>query len=151
MKTTKILCIVLLSLLFCSEAFSQIKNNKPVPKGLYFIVNEKGEALQPLGGTPGEFVYLHKFNKSGMQKWLVIPQKNGRYLIQFYDSNIYLEPHPAEGFSAVLLDPETGYMFSAVPGTDHLWYIKSKERRGDAMMEKDRKNIVWSGGKQPHF
>jgi len=130
---TKILFTALVSFLFWNYSFSQITNDKPVPKGIYFIVNEAGGALQPLGGTVAQSVFLYKFKKSGMQKWEVIPQKTGGYIIKLYDSNLYLEPHPVSERSAILDERATGYKFAAAENSDDLWYIKSKARKGDAM------------------
>lgn len=138
MKTTKILFTVLLSLLFRSEAYSQINNDEAVPKGLYFIVNEDGGALQPMAASAAQSVLLYEFSKSGMQKWEVIPQKNGGYLIKLYDSDFYLEPHPStNNLSALLSFTGDGYRLEAVPDSDHLWYIRSKARKGDAMRVND--------------
>ncbi len=129
----KILITVLAVLLFWSETFSQLRNDQPVPKGIYFIVNEAGGALQPLGGTLAQSVFLYKFKKSGMQKWEVIPQKSGGYIIKLYDSNLYLEPHSVSERSAILQEKTAGYKFSPAENSTEFWYIKSKAKKGDAM------------------
>ncbi len=123
----------ILVFLFCLGLDAQIKNDKPVSKGIYFIVNENGQAIEPLGPTPGNNVFLRKFNKSGMQKWEVISQKDGSYFIKLYESELYLEPHPAGERTAWLDSSKSGYKIEAVKDSDDQWYIKSKARKGDAI------------------
>lgn len=131
MKTIIISTVICLT--FFQNLTGQIKNDQPITKGIYFIVNEKGDAIEPYGPTAGQSVFLKKFNKSGMQKWEVIPQKNGSFYIKLYESELYLEPHPAAERTAWLDSSKNGYQLVADKNSDDLWLIKSKYRKGDAM------------------
>lgn len=124
---------IILALLFCIGLNAQIKNDAAIKKGIYFIVNGNGQAIEPLGPTAGNNVFLRKFNKSGMQKWEILPQKDGNYFIRLYESELYLEPHPAGERTAWLDSSKSGYKIVADSGSDTHWYIKSKTRKGDAM------------------
>lgn len=129
MKTIQILVAFLL----CIGLQAQVKNDPTLKKGIYFIVNGNGQAIEPLGPTPANNVFLRKFNRSGMQKWEILPQKDGSYLIKLYESELYLEPHPAGERTAWLDSSKSGYKIESVKGSDDQWYIKSKTRKGDAM------------------
>ncbi len=124
---------IILIFLICAGLQAQVKNDAVLPKGVYFIVNGNGEAIEPLGPTLANNVFLEKFNKSGMQKWEVSPQKDGSYLIKLYDSEFYLAPHPAGERTAWLDSSKSAYKIEAVSGSDKHWHIKSKARKGDAM------------------
>lgn len=124
---------IILAFLFGIGLNAQIKNDAAIKKGIYFIVNGNGQAIEPLGPTAGNNVFLRKFNKSGMQKWEILPQKDGNYFIRLYESELYLEPHPAGERTAWLDSSKSGYKIVADSGSDTHWYIKSKTRKGDAM------------------
>lgn len=124
---------IILAFLFFIGLNAQIKNDAAIKKGIYFIVNGNGQAIEPLGPTAGNNVFLRKFNKSGMQKWEILPQKDGNYFIRLYESELYLEPHPAGERTAWLDSSKSGYKIVADSGSDTHWYIKSKTRKGDAM------------------
>lgn len=130
MKTIQII-VAFLSL--CIGLNAQVKNDATLKRGIYYIINGNGQAIEPLSPTSGNNVFLRKFNKSGMQKWEVIPQKDGSYLIKLYESELYLEPHPAGERTAWLDSAKAGYKIEAIKGSDDQWYIKSKARKGDAM------------------
>lgn len=132
MKTSKFLLGFILLLGIGSLTYGQIKNDKPIERGIYFILNGN-QAIEPLGPTLGNNVFLKKYNKSGMQKWEVIPQKDGSYLIRLYETELYLEPHPAGERTAWLDTSRSGYKIEADENSDTNWYIKSKARKGDAM------------------
>lgn len=113
--------------------WAQVPNTEPLKKGIYYIVSSDGEAIEPLSESPGNNVFLKKFQKSGLQKWEVIPQKNGSYFIKLMESELYLEPHPVGDRTAWLDSSKGGYTISAAKNTTDKWIVKSKSRKGDAM------------------
>ena len=119
--------------LICIGIQAQVKNTTPLKKGVYYIVNAGGLALEPIHETVRSNVFLKKFTKSGMQKWEVIPQKDGSYLFKFYESENYLEPYPPSRDHTPYIDEKSSFTLVAVKGSDTHWNIKSKTLRGDAM------------------
>lgn len=108
--------------------------------GTYFIVSKSsGEAIQPVGGTPGQNVLLYPYNKSGMQKWSVTrhidpktKQPTNRYNICLAGETPDLEfqPHDIQDRTA-LITPGKSVMVLE-PKNDAL-LIKSVKRNGDAL------------------
>ena len=119
--------------LICIGIQAQVKNTTPLKKGVSYIVNAGGLALEPIHETVRSNVFLKKFTKSGMQKWEVIPQKDGSYLFKFYESENYLEPYPPSRDHTPYIDEKSSFTLVAVKGSDTHWNIKSKTLRGDAM------------------
>lgn len=68
-----------------------------------------------------------------MQKWEVIPQKNGSYLFKFYQSEHYLEPYLPNRDHTPYIAEKSLYILAPVKGADTYWNIKSQTLRGDAM------------------
>ncbi len=108
--------------------------------GTYFIVNAQSEqALQPVGASAGQNVYMAEFTKGGAQKWTitrkidpVTKKPTNRYTIRLAGDNqgLNFQPHPSVDGSAIIstdtsvfvLDPgEAGYL------------VKSVSKNGDAL------------------
>jgi hypothetical protein len=75
MKFSNVLISSIVALASALPAYCQ---NSPLPNtGTYFIVNQAcGEALQPVGVTPGQNVYVYPYDKGGRQKWSLTRQVN---------------------------------------------------------------------------
>jgi hypothetical protein len=108
--------------------------------GTYFIVNPaSGQALQPVGPTPGQNVLLYEFNKGGSQKWTItrkvdpITKKpTNRYTIRLAGENegLSFQPHPVAERTAMISSGTS--VFVLAPGDAGL-IIKSVDRNGDAL------------------
>lgn len=133
MKTIKRMFIFLFVIGLCNHAEAQVKNNVPLKKGIYYIINENGLALEPLHESARSNVFLKKFTKSGMQKWEVIPQKDGSYCFKFYESESYLQPYPPSRNHTPYIDEKSSFTLVADKDSTTNWIIKSKTLRGDAM------------------
>lgn len=132
MKSINLIIAILFSIGIFSGLNAQVKNDAALKKGIYYIVNN-GLALEPIHETVSSNVFLKKFTKSGMQKWEVIPQKDGSYLIKFYDSENYLIPYPPARDHTPIIGDKSYFTIQAVKDSDKHWNIKSKSLRGDAM------------------
>jgi len=156
MKTSKLITIILFSIFLCNELNAQVKNTTTLKKGIYHIVNADGLALEPNNPSVRSNVFLKKFNRSGMQKWEVIPQKDGSYLFKFYESEHYLQPYPPNRDHTPYIDEKSSFTLVAAKGAETYWNIKSKTLRGDAMKAyhdyfneirfeplEDNKNFKW--------
>jgi hypothetical protein len=108
--------------------------------GTYFIVSSSsGEALQPVGPTPGQNVLLYPYNKSGMQKWnltrIIDPktkQPTNRYKIRLAGEtpDLNFQPHDVEDRTALISSGESIFVFQP---KDEALEIKSVKRNGDAL------------------
>jgi hypothetical protein len=108
--------------------------------GTYFIVSKSsGEAIQPVGGTPGQSVLLYPFNKGGLQKWSVkrhidpkTKQPTNRYNISLAGEtpDLDFQPHDIQD-RAALITPGKSVMVLEAKGEDVL--VKSVKRNGDAL------------------
>jgi hypothetical protein len=108
--------------------------------GTYFIVNPaSGQALQPVGPTPGQNVLMYEFNKGGSQKWTItrkidpITKKpTNRYTIRLAGENSGLDfqPHPVAERTAMISSGPSVFVFE--PGDEGL-IVKSVARNGDAL------------------
>jgi hypothetical protein len=114
----------------------------PLPNtGTYFITSMScDQALQPVGGTPGQNVLLYDYNKSGMQKWdinrKIDPKTNkptNRYTIKLAGENgeLNLVPHPSVADMTCILAPDKSVM--VLESGDNGILIKSVARNGDAL------------------
>jgi len=133
MKSIQIIIALIFSFGIFSELNAQIKNDAPLKKGIYYIVNANGLALEPNHESARSNVFLRKFTKSGMQKWEVIPQKNGSYLFKFYASEAYFEPYPPNRDHTPYIDEKSYFTLHKISDSKTQWTIKSKTLRGDAM------------------
>ncbi len=124
---------IILICLICIGIQAQVKNTTTLKKGVYYILNAGGLALEPIHETVRSNVFLKKFTKSGMQKWEVIPQKDGSYLFKFYESENYLQPYPPSHDHTPYIDEKSSFTLVTAKGADTYWNIKSKTLRGDAM------------------
>lgn len=129
----KFIIPILFSIFLFNGLNAQVKNTATLKKGIYYIVNAGGLALEPNNPSVRSNVFLKKFNKSGMQKWEVIPQKDGSYLFKFYESEHYLEPYPPNRDHTPYIDEKSSFTLVAAKGADTYWNVKSKTLRGDAM------------------
>lgn len=132
MKTIQFIIAILFSFGIFSGLNAQVKNDAPLKKGIYYIVNN-GLALEPIHETVRSNVFLKKFSKSGMQKWEIIPQKDGSYLIKFYESENYLQPYPPSRDHTPYIDEKSYFTIQKASDSNTQWNIKSKTLRGDAM------------------
>lgn len=108
--------------------------------GTYFIVNAgSGDALQPLGPTPGNNVLVFPFNKGGLQKWTftryidpVSKKPTNRYTIKFAGEGeaLWFAPHDMVERTCILDTKKSDYSIEPGP-TGYL--IKSIKRNGDAL------------------
>lgn len=108
--------------------------------GTYFITNVgSDEAIQPLGATPGQNVFMYPSSKSGMQKWVLIrkidpitKKPTNRYTIKTAgETTLYLQPHPSVSDHTSILLPETS-TYSFKPTASGI-LIESVALNGDAM------------------
>ncbi|SMC64604.1 hypothetical protein [Moheibacter sediminis] len=133
MKSIQLIIAILFSIGIFSGLEAQVKNDAALKKGIYYIVNANGLALEPIHESVRSNVFLKKFTKSGMQKWEVIPQKDGSYLFKFYESEFYLEPYPPNRDHTPYIDEKSSFTLQKVSDSSTQWNIKSKTLRGDAM------------------
>lgn len=108
--------------------------------GTYYIINNgSGEALQPVGPTPGQNVLLYPANKSGMQKWTITrlidvhtKKPTNRYEIKLAGENgeLNFQPHDIADRTALIL-PEKSVM--VIDAQDAGLLVKSVKRNGDAL------------------
>lgn len=108
--------------------------------GTYFIINAlNDQALEPLGGTPGQNVFLAEYTKSGMQKWTVTRKidpktklPTNRYTIRLAgdSTKLYLAPYPAPNHTSMLDSSPSTYILQ--PQGDDL-LIRSVDRNGDSL------------------
>jgi hypothetical protein len=108
--------------------------------GTYFITNcSSGEALQPVGPTPGQNVLLYPFTKSGMQKWTVTrlidpktKQPTNRYTILLAGEtpDLVFQPHDIAERTAMISPGKSIYVLEPVDGAV---LVKSVKRNGDAL------------------
>lgn len=124
---------LVLVFLFSIVLNAQIKNDAVLKKGFYYIVNANGLALEPMHESARSNVFLKKFNKSGMQKWEIILQKDGSYLFKFYESEFYLEPYPPNRNHTPYIDEKSSFTIEADKNSKDQWFIKCKRLRNDAM------------------
>ncbi len=128
--------LFVLSLIAPNAAFSADLPNT----GTYFILNAlNDEALEPLGGTAGQNVFLAEYTKSGMQKWAVTrkidpktKKPTNRYTIRLAgdSTKLYLAPFPAPNHTS-MLDPNPSTYILQPQGDDLL--IRSVDRNGDSL------------------
>lgn len=138
MKFTTLL-LVIASLLMCLWMPAQAEVALP-NSGTYFMVNSKsGEAVQPLGPTPGNNVFMYEFNKAGAQKWtitrLVDPktkQPTNRYNIRLAGETegLNFAPHWMTERTAILDGSKSTFVLA--PSGEGL-LVKSVAKNGDAM------------------
>lgn len=133
MKNIQFILAILFSIGTFTGLNAQVKNDAALKKGIYYIVNANGLALEPTHETVSSNVFLKKFSKSGMQKWEVIPQKDGSYSIKFYESEHYLEPYPPNRDHTPIIGDKSFFTIQADKDSGTYWNIKSKSLRGDAM------------------
>lgn len=108
--------------------------------GTYFIIsNSSGEALQPVGPTPGQNVLMYPSNKGGMQKWLITRQidpktkkPTNRYNIKLAGENgeLNFQPHDIADRTAIILPEQSTFVLDAAE--DGI-LVKSVKRNGDAL------------------
>ena len=125
-----------LSLIAPNAAFSADLPNS----GTYFILNAlNDQALEPLGGTPGQNVFLTEYTKSGMQKWTVTrkvdpktKKPTNRYTIKLAgdSTKLYLAPFPAANHTS-MLDANASVYILQPEGDDFV--VRSVDRNGDAL------------------
>ncbi|MBS1954126.1 MAG: hypothetical protein JST89_08070 [Cyanobacteria bacterium SZAS-4] len=136
LKPTILSALFALGLVAPNAAFSADLPNT----GTYFILNAlNDQALEPLGGTPGQNVYLSEYTKSGMQKWTVTrkidpktKQPTNRYTIRLAgdSTKLYLAPFPAPNHTSMLDSSPSTYILQS-QGDDLL--IRSVDRNGDSL------------------
>jgi hypothetical protein len=135
-------CVAILGAIFSFVTYAgSVSAADSLPgSGIYFITNcSSGEALQPVGPTPGQNVLLYPFTKSGMQKWTVTrlldpktKEPTNRYTIQLAGEtpDLVFQPHDiaertamiGSGKSIFVLEPSNGALL-----------VKSVKRNGDAL------------------
>jgi hypothetical protein len=108
--------------------------------GMYFIINALNDhALEPLGGTPGQNVFLSEYTKSGMQKWNLTrqidpktKQPTNRYTIRLAgdSTKLYLAPFPVSNHTSIL--DSSPSVFIVQPAGDD-FVIRSVARNGDSL------------------
>lgn len=113
-----------------------------MPKtGTYFVINAlNDQALEPLGGTPGQNVFLSDYTKSGMQKWtltrMIDPktkEPTNRYTIKLAgdSTKLYLAPFPMPNHTSILDGSSHTYIIQPA-GDDFV--IRSVDRNGDSLV-----------------
>ncbi len=117
-----------------------VSNTSPIPNGVYYIVQvSSGEAVTPQGITQvTNEIYLKPFNKSGLQKWMVKRQGNGRYLfLPAANTDLYFTTFPDKPGWTAITDNRIGdsYTLKAVVGSQYYFSIHSKRYAGDALRD----------------
>jgi hypothetical protein len=146
---------VLVLYLFLNFAPAAHLQADPLPNsGTYFIVSaDSKEALQPVGSTVGQNVFLYEFNKSGVQKWTVtrkIDPKTkkplNRYTIRLAGENndLYLQPFPSPDHTCMISSGAS--VCSLAPGGGS-FQIKSATLNGAALYTYPSP----PGNTEPHF
>lgn len=132
-------CVAILGALFAFAGSVAAADSLP-GTGTYFITNcSSGEALQPVGPTPGQNVLLYPADKGGMQKWSITrlldpktKQPTNRYNIQLAGEtpDLFFQPHDIATCTA-LIGP--GKSVFVLEPTDGAFIVKSVKRNGDAL------------------
>lgn len=128
-----------------------VSNNTPLANGVYYIIQgASGEAITPKGITQvTNEIYLKPFNKSGMQKWLVKKQGNGRYLfLPAGNQDLYFTTFKDSPHWTAITDNRVGdtYAIKAAAGTANYFTIHSQYYAGDAL-----RDFLVGGGKEIKF
>jgi len=140
MKYLAALAVVMAITLF-NFSPSALSQADPLPaSGTYFIVSaDTKEALQPEANTAGQNVFLHEFNQSGMQKWIVkrfIDPKTkkplNKYTIRLTGENadLYLQPFPAQDHTCMISSGSSNFTLAKAGDS---FQLKSSAQNGDAL------------------
>lgn len=132
---------LLMALTLSISAVTAVFADGTLPEtGTYFIVNAgNGDALQPLGPTPGNNVFVYPFNKGGLQKWIftryidpVSKKPTNRYTIKIAGegTSLFFAPHDMVERTSILDSSKSD--FAIQPGPNG-FLIKSIKRNGDAL------------------
>jgi hypothetical protein len=134
----KVALTVSMVALACAPSLAQV-NGLP-DSGTYFIVNVASEeALQPVGASIGQNVFMSEFNKGGLQKWsikrkfdLTTKKPTNRYTIALAGetTGLNFQPHPVADCSAIIsIDPSVMVLEKGDAGL----LVKSVAKNGDAL------------------
>ncbi|WP_346236307.1 hypothetical protein ABDK00_016115 [Niabella insulamsoli] len=114
--------------------------------GTYFIVNAAtGRAISPVDGGINSNTRLKKFNKSGMQKWIVrkytMKGKSGKttttYTVKNMSSGFYLRPHHVPENGNAIVSDKDAYSNYTIQKDGKNFIIKNVKMGGDAMFTKN--------------
>ncbi|HEY9677513.1 MAG TPA: hypothetical protein V6C76_05865 [Drouetiella sp.] len=139
MRTSKVVALLALAVSFALTSKAALAGELPAT-GTYFIINAlNDQALEPLGGTPGQNVFLREFSKSGMQKWNIVrkidpktKQPTNRYTIKLAgdSTQLFLAPFPMPNHTSIL--DSSAHTYILQPLGDNL-VVRCVERNGDSL------------------
>ncbi len=143
MKIINAVISSLLSAGACLSIASSALAQAALPQtGVYFVSSlASGEALEPLGPTQGNNVFLAPYNHGGMQKWIFTRQVDpktqkptDRYLIRLQneDTGLVLQPYYVPNHTSLIGTGKS--LFQLKPSADgNGMILKSVKLNGDAM------------------